>query len=537
MAAETKPATDYAQAIDRLGKAVGEQMETHGIRGISVALVDDQRMVYAAGFGTARRDTVFRCGSISKLFNAVAIMQLVEQGKLDLDAPISRYGPEFSLVVPFEGAPPVTLRQVLCHRSGLTRESPVGGYLDDSQPTLAQTVDAVRSCPLVSPPNSETRYSNIGPSIAGQILVKVTGIPYEQYQKEKVLGPLGMTSSSFVRTDVPRERLVPARMRVADGHGGFTMEPAPLFDLGTLPAGNLFSTAEDLAKFISMLAAEGRAGGRTIISPKTLAEMCTTQFSGTDARFGLGFVVGKFREHKSLGHMGEVYGYTASLAFLAGPKLGAVILGNEDIASAPISKLTNTALSLLVEAKLGEKPPVKPEPVAIAREELAAMTGEYESTSHWAKIELRGDRLVGNISCQPITLTAAGPLKFLADGRIWDATPLEFQRDAGGKPSAFTMIGQKFTRVDPKDTPAVPPLWSQFAGSYGPAFIPLVVHVHHGHLYATIENELDYRLVPASRNVFVCPPGMYYKEHLVFLTTPESKVHGASIAGMYLRRR
>ena len=121
-------------AIHCLDAAVRAEMAKYGIHGISAALVDDQRIVYSARFGTAKKDSIFRAGSISKLFNAVAIMQLVEQGKLDLDAPISRYGRQFSIVVPFDNVPPITLRMLLCHRSGMVRESPVGGYLDDSQP-------------------------------------------------------------------------------------------------------------------------------------------------------------------------------------------------------------------------------------------------------------------------------------------------------------------------------------------------------------------------------------------------------------------
>ena len=74
-------------------------------------------------------------------------------------------------------------------------------------------------------------------------------------------------------------------------------------------------------------------------------------------------------------------------------------------------------------------------------------------------------------------------------------------------------------------------------GVYGPSFIPLVISIRHGHLYALIENELDYRLIPSSRHVFVCPPGMYREEHLVFLTDADGKVHGATIANMYLLRR
>jgi len=160
---------DYSNAIAKLEMAIREELAAHQLHGMSVALVDDQRIIYANGFGSVRRDTIFRAGSISKLFNAVAIMQQVEKGRIDLDAPIQTYGPQFNIVVPFEKAPPITIRQLLCHRSGMIRETPVGGYFDPNEPGLAATVDSVRSCVLVNPPNIKTRYSNVGPSIAGQV--------------------------------------------------------------------------------------------------------------------------------------------------------------------------------------------------------------------------------------------------------------------------------------------------------------------------------------------------------------------------------
>jgi len=160
-----------------------------------------------------------------------------------------------------------------------------------------------------------------------------------------------------------------------------------------------------------------------------------------------------------------------------------------------------------------------------------------KSPNGWAKIEADGGKLTGNISSQPITLTPVEPWKFLAEGRLLDAAVIQFERDPGGKVVAFTAMGQKFSRIDPSAVPDTPPLWTEFTGNYGPAFIPLVVSLRHGHLYALIENELDYRLIPASRHVFVCPPGMYRAEHVVFLTGPEGKVHGVRIANMYLRRQ
>jgi hypothetical protein len=389
----------------------------------------------------------------------------------------------------------------------------------------------------LNPPNTKTRYSNIAPSVAGQVLVAVAGVPYEQYQQEHVLGPIGMTDSWFLLRHVPPGRLSPSFMRIADGHAGFTAGQSPVFDLGTVPAGNLFTTADDLAKFLTMLAADGCVQGKQIVSPKTLAEMGTPQLVKAETGFGLGFMVGKFRGHKSLGHMGAVYGHTSSLAFLPGAKIGVVVLSNEDIVTGPIARLTNTALSLLVEAKLGEKPPPEPTPIQLAPQELAALAGEYESPSHWARIDATGGKLTGDIAGQKIALTSVEPLKFLADGRLMNAATIQFERGADGKVAAFTAMDQKFSRVDPSRPANVPPAWAEFTGSYGPDHIPLVVSIRHGHLYAMIENELDYRLIPAARNVFVCPPGMYREEYVVFLAGPNGKVHGVSVANMYLPRR
>lgn len=538
----------YADVARRLDDAIRGEIKEFGIHGIAVALVDDQQTVHLAGLGDAKPDSIFRAGSISKLFNAIAVMQLVEQGKLGLDAPIGRYGEQFSIVVPWESAPPITLRMLLCHRSGMIRESPVGGYLDSSQPALAEMIASVRSCVLIDPPNTKTRYSNVGPSIAGQIVSAVAGMPYEQIQQEKVLGPIGMTSSSFLTKGVSRERLSQGYMRITNGKGGFHEGPAPVFDLGTIPAGNLWTSAGDLAKFLSMLAAGGSAGGKQIISRKTLDEMWKPQLVAGDVGFGLAFRVGKFRNHKTVAHMGAVYGHTSSVALLPEQKLGVVLLSNEDIAVGPLNKLTNLALSLLLEAKLGEKPPAPLKPREVTQQELESLSGEYESPSHWAKIEVVDGKLAGNIGGQPIELTPRGTAPdaeadktpaaaFLATGRLLDDALVTFDQDASGKGMAFHAIEQKFTRVDPQLVPPAPPLWQEFTGVYGHDFIPLVVSIRHGHLYALIENEYDYRLTPASRNVFTCPPGMYYEESVVFMPNATGKIHGATIANMYLKRR
>ena len=155
--AAVRRSTDYSPAIATLEAAIRREMAGHKLHGISIALVDDQQTVYAAGFGNVKRDSIFRAGSISKLFNAIAVMQQVERGKIDLDAPIESYGPQFKMVVTFEHCLPITIRELLCHRTGMIRESPVGGYFDDSQPGLPATVASIRNCVLVNRPNEKTR--------------------------------------------------------------------------------------------------------------------------------------------------------------------------------------------------------------------------------------------------------------------------------------------------------------------------------------------------------------------------------------------
>lgn len=527
---------NYSAALRQLEQAVREEMTTWGITGIGLALVDDQQTVYAAGFGEARRDSVFRCGSISKLFNAVAVMQLVEAGKLDLDAPLDRYGPGFLPVNPFTNDAPVTLRQLLCHRSGMIREAPVGGYFDDSEPGLARTVASVAQAVLVNPPNTKTRYSNVGPSIAGRVLEIVTGASFAEYQSKHILGPLGMTSSAWALRDVPRGRLVTAYMRVANGRGGFPCRRAPVFDLGTIPAGNLFTTADDLARFVAMLAAGGRTPNGRVLKEESLAQMFTPQLTSELANFGLGFIVGKFRDHRVISHNGAVYGHSASLVFLPDAKIGVVVLADEDIVNARVQKLANNALDLMLEAKCGEKPPPVPPPLALSEDALAAFSGDYESQSFWAKLEVKGGHFVADVSGQPTRLTPVEPLRFLADSRVNDAVPVVFARNAQGHVTGFTMGLQQFTRA-PQSTQDVPCEWRAYFGSYGPAFIPLVVSAHHGHLYAMTENMADYRLTPLNRQVFAFPPGLYVDEHLVFLTDRRGKPHSVNLANMILPRR
>jgi CubicO group peptidase (beta-lactamase class C family) len=527
--------------IARFEQAVQSEIDAGNLSGVSVALVHDQRVIYARGFGFADKDrkvpateeTVYRAGSISKLFTALGVMQQAERGRLDIDQPITNYLPEFKVVVPFENAKPITLRQLMSHRSGMVRESPVGGYLDDSEPGIERSVASVSDCVLVYPPEARTRYSNIGVTIAGQVMAKVAGQDFVAYQRDELLGPIGMHSSSFLLDRPLKARLAKGYLPVAQKEGGVREIVSPQFELGTIPAGNLYTTAEDLARFLMFLFNEGRAGERSLLQPETLASMFVPQFTTEATGFGHGFSAGKFREHKTIGHMGAVYGFTSALTAVPEKKIGVVILCNDDIAIGPVRKLNNLGLALLLEQS-GEPAPSPVVPFERTAAQLAKFEGDYESESFWARLAIEEDGLKANVSGQKLRLIPRDEKQFEGSGRIGHEVAFVFNDSE--EPQSFTALGQTFRRVDPARVQKIPEEWKQFLGSYGPKFIPLIITVKHGHLYAMTENEFDYRLTPLNRFVFKMPRGLYTDEELVFQAGANGRVHSAVLANMVLRR-
>src|SRR5229473_2375837 len=158
------PRQDYAALARALEPFIQRELAQKLLPAISVALVDDQQIVWARGFGladpgkktAATAGTIYRVGSVSKLFTDIGVMQLVERGELNLDTPITEYLADFHPKNPF--GKPITLRELMSHRSGLVREPPVGHYFDPSEPTVAATVKSLNSTELVYEPGTHTKY-------------------------------------------------------------------------------------------------------------------------------------------------------------------------------------------------------------------------------------------------------------------------------------------------------------------------------------------------------------------------------------------
>ena len=359
------PTDKYRPVAEALEKAIVRELGEKDVPGLSIVLIDDQDVVWARGFGladpTTKRpataETIHRVGSVSKLFTDIAVMQLVERGMVDLDAPVEKYLPDFKPRNPFDK--PITLRQLMAHRSGLVREPPVGHYFDPTEPTLAETVRSLNETSLVYPPEARTKYSNAAISAVGYVVEKVKGEPFERAVQGAVLDRLGMKGAGFDLSPERAKRLAKAQMW---GYDGRAFE-APTFALGIAPAGNLYASVLDLGRFLSVLFAEGKGPDGPVLKPETLRSMYEPQFHSalSPSPFGLGFHVGRLDGKLRVGHGGAVYGFATDLAALPDEKLGVAVVATKDCANGLSTRLADFALRGMLAARRGEAPPAYPE--------------------------------------------------------------------------------------------------------------------------------------------------------------------------------
>ena len=235
------------------------EMARRGFPGLAAAVVTREGVVWSKAYGvrdlrteTAMTlDTRFRLGSITKVFTALAVLQLRDAGKLDLDAPVSRWIPELAAVVPVtQDSPPITLRHLMTHRSGLPREPQlVDPYSLQHEVSEAEFLASLSKTHLESSPGTTESYSNLGAALEGLVIARVSGRPYAVYMHDQLLGPLGMPTATFDRGQIPPTVRASSYTRGADG----VLKPAPLMrEAATAARGQLYTTVGELAQFASV---------------------------------------------------------------------------------------------------------------------------------------------------------------------------------------------------------------------------------------------------------------------------------------------
>ena len=531
-----QPFEPYKEAVARLTAEIEREVQSKRLPALSVALIDDQRVVWAAGFGhrdkaktaPATAETVYRVGSVSKLFTDVAVMKLVEAGTLDLDAPVQKYLPDFKPTNPFNDAP-ITLRHLMAHRSGLVREPPVGNYFDPTGPTLAATVDSLNGTTLVYPPGEKIKYSNAAIGVVGRVLEVVSKKPFADAVKASALDPLGMTGSAFEPTPAVRAKLADAVMWTYHGREF----PAPTFELGMAPAGSMYSSVLDLSKFASCLLADGRG----LLKPESLAEMLKPQFAKPDekAGFGLGFVLGDLDGKKRVGHGGAIYGFATELAVLPTEKLGLVVVTSRDVANPVVVRIANDALRLMLAAKSGSPLPDQPETTPLGEGLARQLAGPYRDGDRWLDVtELSGRAYVtpGRGGAR-VELRKLGPDLYGDDVTGWGP---KLVRDG----DMLTVGGKTYTKEPDNGPPPAPPQkWLGLIGEYGWDHNTLYVYEKAGKLHALIEWEEVDPLDEETADVYAFPKdrGMYHGEKLVFTRDATGRATKVVAAGITFDRR
>jgi CubicO group peptidase (beta-lactamase class C family) len=315
------------------------QLAYEGIPGFSAAIVHDQDLVWSKGFGFADPEkgipatprTIYSICSISKLFTSIGVLQQRDRGRVRLDDPVGQHLPWFDIERTFPDAPPVTIQGILTHSSGLPRESdhPYWSAPDFKFPSREEIIDGLSNQEMLYPGFTYFQYSNLGLTLAGEIVARVSDQPYGEYIRQHILDPLGMDDTY---PEIPAD-LWGSQMAV--GYGGNTRErirrPVPMFQArGIAPAAGFASTVEDLAKFASWQIRLLEEGEEEILQRNTLREMHRVHWLDPNWRttWGLGFSVWRTDDKTFVGHGGSCPGYLSHFALRPQEKFAAIFMVN-----------------------------------------------------------------------------------------------------------------------------------------------------------------------------------------------------------------
>ena len=337
--------------------------------GMGVVVVADGKAALVDGYGYAddasgtpiEPDTVFRFGSITKLFTAIGVMQLVEQGRVDLDEPFTTYVPEFTIKTRGEYAP-FTVRDLLTHHAGLPANVSKGWAAGSAEASGWETryreiIEVLRNEYAAAPPRTAFAYSNTGFMLLGILIERVSGADYADYIAEHILEPLGMDSAGFLPGEGGYDRL-------ATGYpAGNT--PADAFTyIRDIPAGSLFASLEDMARFLEMLVAEGALpnGDGRILEADTFARMGEPQNADVpadlDFRIGLAFWLVNPTPVPDAGlmsHGGDIAPFHAVMTTAPGADAAVLAVVNSDQGADVVTGTAIEMMHRLLEERRGRR--------------------------------------------------------------------------------------------------------------------------------------------------------------------------------------
>tara|TARA_B100001939_G_scaffold148216_1_gene128290 strand:- start:3107 stop:4534 length:1428 start_codon:yes stop_codon:yes gene_type:complete len=313
---------EYSEAFQLIDYWLEAQKDYEKLPGLTAVVTDKKETKWTGSFGLSngvepmKVENTFSICSISKLFTAVAIMQLVEDGKINLDDPIQKVLPWFDINNEFKDVPELTIKSILSHSSGLPRESnhPYWSWPDFPFPTKQDVIDELKNQEMLYPPSKYYQYSNLGLSLLGFIVEEVTQTNFDDYVNQKILIPLSMNNTkTYMSTEDYGKNLT---LGYSSLNRNNEREKVNFFDAdGIAAAAGFTSNVEDLAKFARWQIDLVKSLEKNILSPETLKLMHEIHWDDklTSVTRGLGFGVYNFDGENWVGHGGSCPGYRSQL--------------------------------------------------------------------------------------------------------------------------------------------------------------------------------------------------------------------------------
>jgi CubicO group peptidase (beta-lactamase class C family) len=463
----TRGLKDPAELEAFLNQTIENELQTYHIPGATVAVVKEGQLFFAKGYGYANLEnhtpvdantTLFGIGSITKLFTWTAVMQLVEEGKIDLNADVNTYLSDFK--IPNTYPQPITMENLMTHTAGF--ENKERGFavsnISDLQPlgtALASTMPA-----RVFPPGQVWSYSNWGTALAAHIVEQVSGMPFAEYANMKLFVPLGMNHTTI---EQPVQQKLAQNVSTGYTYDGGTYTPTPEEILQVAPAGAIMSTAPDMAKFLIAHLQNGRYEDIRILNNSTAIEMHSSHFTPDPrASWALGIGMMTRNNEQILWHNGDTNVFHAYFVLLPTHNVGLFVSYNGPAGTAAREDLLNAFLDRYY-------PVEKALPQLVNYHDASSVTGTYLKTrSAFTTIEryLLKPQLVeitgrsnGTLQINMVGQTAeyveVAPLVFTrADGAQTVYQTAIFKNDGNGTHLFYTAAPQYYNRLPWYSTPA-----------------------------------------------------------------------------------
>lgn len=516
-AAQPSESVRLARAWRQIDAYVRQQMAEWRTPGLALAVTNREGLLHVAVFGyadlKARRpvtpETLFQIGSISKSFTAIALLQLQEEGKLDLHAPLTKYWPWFSVQSAY---PPFTVHHLLTHTSGLPRDR-------DDIPSSLFSAWAVRERTTGAPPGAHWAYSNVGYQILGYLLEHLDGSDYATIIRKRIFTPLGIHQSEPVITFAARARMAVGYQLALDDRPAHRSQPlaeAPWFEYGA-GDGSIAATPADLAAYLRMLLNRGASPAGRVLSEAGFALFTQRTVQAPDGGwYGYGIRIREEDGRTLLSHSGGMVGYSSMLLADATVGIGAVVFVN---GPGNPGRVAEFVLACVRAALRGEDLPALPEPEAA---EQVANAADYASTftspdGAWLHFVAEGRQLFLVRGEERILLERRGRDRFYANHPDYALFPFVFTRTAAkgeqGKEAAPGPVVEVHHGAawyfnegyaGPR-TFAVPAEWNGYAGHYrttNPWLSNFRVVIRKGKLWLVFPAGNEEELVPLGPGLF-----------------------------------